>query len=756
MDIFDDSYFYDDDDDNNDELNKQQVTHGLGYKLYKLKMKLKKYFKYLKNTPHLLFYFFKILSSKREFLNFCKEFWNTIKNTPIFVFYGYLWKTKKIQFFMNIFVSYGLPILLEALPWYFSRRKIGRQLRTQKNTITNTMIYKKGFNLNSAKTYILLTFLYTLLENLERHLNFRVTLLNRLYVKRLVLEKILFSEVYAFNELQGRELEYRITTEIHNTLRLFSFIIPSILSSIYAIVRESYELYENKNKLDFLIIIRPILSIIIWKIIDWLKIQFTGRKKIIVNVQSNPNVTFLFNNVMDGLNDIQLNNMQYKKLKEYDDIVNNEFGIFEDLRLFFNRIYSSFTNRGVFDFLSETYVASIIMEKKGLDHEEYRKLQIDIDHLVKLFKRTGNYIYQASRTVERQNRVVQLMRLPNFMNEDLDLDLIRVNDFNDLIIKDITFSYHKNGKRPFALHFKGEIKFTKDAVYGLIGQNRSGKSTLVNLITKLYSPLEGELLFNGISYNQINRNSIRNVIYYVPQKPYIFPGTIKENICMGIDYVPTEKEIIKAAKYAGVFTFDDASISSSSSSSMKISNEQDELGIITTSTEKTISQLLLEGSDCNINSNNDNIIEGNNDNNNLLLTTTSDNKKKKLSKKKIKKILNMRTEPRGSNLSGGFAQSVALARIYLQKQAKVFILDESTSAMDPIKKRDTIYPNLLKYIRKNKLTLIMISHDMSCLELVDKVIMLSNGKIACQGSHRELIEGNNEAYLQMLGIPSKL
>jgi len=90
----------------------------------------------------------------------------------------------------------------------------------------------------------------------------------------------------------------------------------------------------------------------------------------------------LFNQVMDGLSEIQLNNIQSRKLKEYDDIVQSEFGVMEDLRLFFNRLYSSFTNRGVFDFLSETFVASMIMEKKNLNYEQYRKLQIDIDHLV--------------------------------------------------------------------------------------------------------------------------------------------------------------------------------------------------------------------------------------------------------------------------------------------------------------------------------------------------------------------------------------
>lgn len=86
-----------------------------------------------------------------------------------------------------------------------------------------------------ARTYTFLTLLYSFLENVDKHLNTRVSLMNRLLVKRLVLERILYSEISSFNEYHGRELEIRISAEIQTTLRLFSFIFPNMLSSIYAI-----------------------------------------------------------------------------------------------------------------------------------------------------------------------------------------------------------------------------------------------------------------------------------------------------------------------------------------------------------------------------------------------------------------------------------------------------------------------------------------------------------------------------------------
>lgn len=278
MDDYEDEIIEEEDESDIQEGVQSEDQIGLMSKIIKLRNKLKRYYKNVKNIPNIIGYILDALSSRESFVKLCYEIWDHLKNTPVVVFYGYLWKTKKMQFFMNLFVSYGLPILLESLPWYFSRRKIGRRLRTQKNTITNSMIDRKEFSWESAHSYIALTMLYTLLENIERHLTYKVTVMNRLYVKRLVLEKILYSEIWAFTEFQGRELEYRISTEIHNTLRLFSYVVPNILSSLYAIVREGFELYEGRAKLDWMLVIRPVISILLWRTIDWTKTQFMGRK----------------------------------------------------------------------------------------------------------------------------------------------------------------------------------------------------------------------------------------------------------------------------------------------------------------------------------------------------------------------------------------------------------------------------------------------------------------------------------------------
>ena len=66
---------------------------------------------------------------------------------------------------------------------------------------------------------------------------------------------------------------------------------------------------------------------------------------------------------------------------------------------------------------------------------------------------------------------------------------------------------------------------------------------------------------------------------------------------------------------------------------------------------------------------------------------------------------------RGSNLSGGFAQSVALARVFLRRSAQIVILDESMGQMDALKKRELIFPRLFAFVKEQRMTLIIISHE---------------------------------------------
>lgn len=90
----------------------------------------------------------------------------------------------------------------------------------------------------------------------------------------------------------------------------------------------------------------------------------------------------------------------------------------------------------------------------------------------------------------------------------------------------------------------------------IIGSTGSGKSTLVNLIPRLYDTTDGEILVDGVNIKDISMKSLRESIGYVPQKGILFSGTIASNLRFG-NRNATDEEIQKAAQIAQATEFID-------------------------------------------------------------------------------------------------------------------------------------------------------------------------------------------------------
>ena len=89
----------------------------------------------------------------------------------------------------------------------------------------------------------------------------------------------------------------------------------------------------------------------------------------------------------------------------------------------------------------------------------------------------------------------------------------------------------------------------------------------------------------------------------------------------------------------------------------------------------------------------------------------------------------------GKDLSGGQRQAIALARAIVRKPS-IILLDEPTSAMDLTSERQIIQ-NLKSYF--NKQTLIVVTHRMSLLQLVDRVIAVDDGKVTVDGTRDSIL-----------------
>ena len=91
-------------------------------------------------------------------------------------------------------------------------------------------------------------------------------------------------------------------------------------------------------------------------------------------------------------------------------------------------------------------------------------------------------------------------------------------------------------------------------VTAIIGSTGSGKSTLVNLIPRLYDASEGEVLVDGVNVKRYEQHVLRDKIGFVPQRAILFSGTVKSNLLWGMENA-TEDEIAQAADIAQATEF---------------------------------------------------------------------------------------------------------------------------------------------------------------------------------------------------------
>lgn len=122
--------------------------------------------------------------------------------------------------------------------------------------------------------------------------------------------------------------------------------------------------------------------------------------------------------------------------------------------------------------------------------------------------------------------------------------------FGDIEFKDVNFRY---GTRRLVLE-EINIQIMQGQKVAFVGESGSGKTTLSKLLLHLYQPEKGAILINHNNIEDIQIESLREKIAYIPQETFLFSGSILENLTLGMDNV-TMDEVIEAAKKAQAHDF---------------------------------------------------------------------------------------------------------------------------------------------------------------------------------------------------------
>ena len=142
-----------------------------------------------------------------------------------------------------------------------------------------------------------------------------------------------------------------------------------------------------------------------------------------------------------------------------------------------------------------------------------------------------NEVYRVKSEFEEQKMVEDL----SMVQGDMTFKGIHYKyDYGQDILSDINLTIKQGSK------------------IALVGISGSGKSTLAKMMVNFYNPNQGEIRLGDMNLNQIDKKSLRQHINYLPQQPYVFNGTILENLLLGAKEGTTREDILRAVELAEI------------------------------------------------------------------------------------------------------------------------------------------------------------------------------------------------------------
>lgn len=254
--------------------------------------------------------------------------------------------------------------------------------------------------------------------------------------------------------------------------------------------------------------------------------------------------TSLISEVVRGIRDVKLLNGEegmLRKTKEQLEEVNKERTKMDNTRNFYFLIHGS-----VRDFLDVIFVVLCVLlisnnslsVSSAIVLNTYRNR---VEGLLRIYNDMADIFKEFNLSASRVFEV-----LGNNFEKDKSGEIL-IDNISSISFSNVSFSYTTN-------EVLKNISFdiNKGERIGFVGESGSGKSTIFNLLSKLYLNQKGSILINGIDIKELDNNSLRSNLSLIPQNPYIFNFSIKDNLKIGNVNV-SDKEIVDACKEASIY-----------------------------------------------------------------------------------------------------------------------------------------------------------------------------------------------------------
>ncbi len=361
-------------------------------------------------------------------------------------------------------------------------------------------------------------------------------------MRQLIFEKIQKLSLSGINRMTTGELMHRITRDSRVVKEFLTSDFSEMVEQLLTFVGVIIMLFIFDYKLAFMLLLPVPFVLIFWRLFSKKTHRIYDRQW-----QFESHSRSILQDIFSGIRVVKSYGSEQSEISKYDNSIKDELDIQIKNETFFGKVLpliSFFMGFGEFFLLF--YGGNLILNGSMTLGEMMQ------------FSSYASMIYGPLRWMSHLPR--KLFRLKTSVSRIYDVieddDMLQKGSEIDLPIKgDIVFDHvgfgYESGNAVFddvCVHIKpGEM-------IGIVGRSGIGKSTMINLIMRMYDVDKGRILIDGVDIRDLSEHSLRSQIGAVLQDTFLFSGTVYDNITYAKPDATVE-EVISASKIAGVHKF---------------------------------------------------------------------------------------------------------------------------------------------------------------------------------------------------------
>ena len=337
-----------------------------------------------------------------------------------------------------------------------------------------------------------------------------------------------------FDNISAGKVVSRITNDTNALKVLFQTVLSQIVTSaVYIIAIFFILLFTQPWAVLFIVIPMPILY--------WI-LKFYHKRSSVYNDEFRRSLSQInsdINENIKGMEVIRAFNVEDGVQKEFEEISESNYQSGVKIEYL-----DSFVSFNATQTLSSFNVLIILllfgyMNIKGNSVFTVGLMYILLDYTQRIYH-AAQQILQRLRDIEKSVSAARHIFEIFDMEEEITAEKTKEAINGDVEFKNISFYYKNEDYVLKDINFKVPTGST----ISLVGQTGSGKSSIINLLFRFYKEQQGEVLFDGINADEYSLDNLRSNMSIVLQEPFIYKGTLKQNITLGREY--SDDEVIRA------------------------------------------------------------------------------------------------------------------------------------------------------------------------------------------------------------------